>query len=78
MIDRSKKTNQPEDFIFMDEAELEDLLKHPQAERWGGFLSNDSYLGMSASQRLVISGLVFLLVCVVGAMLMVLRSLGLI
>jgi hypothetical protein len=57
------------------DSDLEPLLKKKARSGGQGFkISNNTFLGMNAFQRFVISALVFVLVCMLGILLLVIRS----
>lgn len=70
---RNNGDNKPP-FTEDNDAELEPLLKKAQKKGIGFNLRGGMVLGMNAFQRFVISALVFLLVCILGAMLVMVRS----
>jgi hypothetical protein len=57
------------------DSDLEPLLKKKARSGGQGFkINNNTFLGMNAFQRFVISALVFVLVCMLGILLLVIRS----
>ena len=57
------------------DADLEPLMKKNVRSGGQGFkISSNTFLGMNAFQRFVISALVFVLVCMLGILLLVIRS----
>ena len=72
---RNNADNKPPFTDDNDDAELEPLLKKSSKKQAGfGMMSGGLVLGMTAFQRFVISALIFLMVCILGAMLVMLRS----
>jgi len=63
------------DFANDGDADLEPLMKKKARGGGQGFKMSDStFLGMNAFQRFVISALLFVLVCMLGVLLVVIRS----
>jgi len=63
------------DFANDSDADLEPLMKKKSGGGGQGFkMSNNTFLGMNAFQRFVISALLFVLVCMLGILLVVIRS----
>ena len=63
------------DFADENFADLEPLLEKRSQEKGQGFkISSQNFLGINAFQRFMISSLLFLLVCILGAMLLMITS----
>ena len=73
--DLRKSANDQSGFPEDSDAELEPLLQKTAKVDGRGFNLNESnFLGMNAFQRFILSALLLLLVCILGAMLVMITS----